>query len=78
MNAKDLKIELGGTKPGQLVQTGQRDILYIMVSRSAIEAEEKKQEGCVWTSRVICLPKEPFLISFSFLKVAEHLPANGK
>lgn len=69
----------GGAQPGQLTQTGQRDVPYHMATCSAIKAVVKEQEGGDNGSDGVCLPKKSLhVLSPAFLGVAEPLPANGK
>ena len=69
--------EAGGAQEAgsqQLTQTDQSDIPYYMVSCSAITAGGKREEDVDIQNDGIYLHKK---LSFAFLEMAEHLPANG-
>ena len=68
-----------GTQPGQLIQTGQRNIPYRMVSCLVIKDGMKKEGKRVVWSDGFCLPKKPLLMNGpSFISVSDYLLGDGR
>ena len=68
-----------GTELGELTQSDQKDAPYHMASCWTVKAGSKKEEGRDVWNYGICLPKEAWCkMSLAFLRMAEHLPADGK
>jgi len=70
--------DLGGMQPGQLIQVNQRDIPYNITSCSTTKSGKDGGRGKFGMMLFVSPSNHYALWTPAALKMAEHLPVNGK